>query len=344
MMQTPETMNWNELGFSYIDTGKRFRAYFKDGKWSKGGIETDPFLHISEASNVLHYGQTCFEGLKAYRTKSGDIQLFRPDENAKRLRRSAERLLMEPYPEEDFVRAVHEVVRANADWVPPYESGASLYIRPFLIGVGDGLGLTPATEYIFTIFVSPVGAYFKAGLSPAHFVISDYDRAAPKGTGAAKVAGNYSASLYPGKLAKSLGFADAIYLDPATKTKIEEVGAANFFGITKYGVFLTPKSPSILPSITKYSLLELAETRLGLQVEEGDVFVDQLDNIVEAGACGTAAVITPIGSITVDDKKHVFFSETEVGPTIQRLYDELTGIQYGDLPAPDGWIQKVNLF
>ncbi|MCW6652921.1 branched-chain amino acid aminotransferase [Aerococcaceae bacterium NML191292] len=342
-MQTPETINWNELGFGYIDTGKRFRAYYKDGQWSKGGIETDRHLRISEASNVLHYGQTCFEGLKAYRTKSGEIQLFRPDENAKRMRRSAERLLMAPYPEEDFVRAVHEVVRANADWVPPYGSGASLYIRPLLIGVGDGIGVAPASEYIFTIFVTPVGAYFKKGLAPANFLISDYDRAAPKGTGAAKVAGNYAASLYPGKLAKSQGYTDAIYLDPATKTKIEEVGAANFFGITKDGVFLTPKSPSILPSITKYSLLELAEKRLGLKVKEGDVYVDQLDQFAEAGACGTAAVITPIGSITVGDTKHVFFSETEVGPTIQRLYRELTGIQYGDLPAPDGWIQKVDL-
>lgn len=342
-MVTPETINWKELGFSYIDTGKRYRAYYKNGEWSKGGIETDKNITLSESSNVLHYGQTCFEGLKAYRTKSGDIQLFRPDENAKRLRKSAERLLMPAYPEEDFIRAVHEVVRANADWVPPYDSGSTLYIRPFIIGVGDGIGLSPATEYIFSIFVIPVGAYFKTGLTPGNFVISDYDRAAPKGTGAAKVAGNYSASLYPGKLAKEQGFTDAIYLDPATKTKIEEVGAANFFGITKEGKFVTPLSPSILPSITKYSLLELAEKRLGLEVEEGDVYVDQLDQFAEAGACGTAAVITPIGSITVGDKKYVFHSENETGPITQRLYNELTGIQYGDIEAPEGWIQKVKL-
>lgn len=341
-MTSIESIDWANLGFGYMDTGKKFRAYFKDGKWSEGGIETDKHLTISEASNVFHYGQTCFEGLKAYRTKDGKIQLFRPDENAKRMRQSAERLLMQPYPEEDFVRAVHEVVKANADWVPPYGTGASLYIRPFLMGVGDTVGVAPATEYIFSIFVTPVGAYFKGGLAPAHFLVSDYDRAAPKGTGAAKVAGNYAASLYPGKLAKSQGYADAIYLDPATKTKIEEVGAANFFGITADGQFVTPKSDSILPSITKYSLMTLAEERLGLTAIEGDVFIDQLDRFVEAGACGTAAVITPIGSITSGDKKHVFYSETEVGPTIKRLYEELVGIQYGDVPAPAGWVQTVD--
>lgn len=341
-VMTPDQIDWNNLGFGYIDTGKRFRAYFKDGKWSEGGIETDKNITISEASNVLHYGQTCFEGLKAYRTKDGQIQLFRPDQNAKRLRASAERLLMEPYPEESFVRAVHEVVKANADWVPPYGTGASLYIRPFLMGVGDSVGVAPATEYIFSIFVTPVGAYFKGGLTPAAFLVSDYDRAAPQGTGAAKVAGNYAASLYPGKIAKAQGYADAIYLDPATKTKIEEVGAANFFGITKDGRFITPDSPSILPSITKYSLLELAETRLGLTAVEGDVYIDQLDQFVEAGACGTAAVITPIGSITKGDDKHVFYSETEVGPTIKRLYEELVGIQYGDIEGPAGWVQTVD--
>lgn len=340
-MTAVEHIDWKNLGFDYIDTGKKFRAYFKDGKWEEGQIETDKNLTISEASNVFHYGQTCFEGLKAYRTKDGSIQLFRPEENAKRMRASAERLLMEPYPEDAFVRAVHEVVKANADWVPPYSSGASLYIRPFLMGIGDSVGVAPAKEYVFSIFVTPVGAYFKTGLAPAHFLVSDYDRAAPKGTGGAKVAGNYAASLYPGKLAKSKGYTDAIYLDPATKTKIEEVGAANFFGITADGQFVTPLSDSILPSITKYSLMTLAKERLGLQVIEDDVFVDQLDRFSEAGACGTAAVITPIGSITVNEHKHVFYSETEVGPTIKRLYDELVGIQYGDIEGPDGWIQKV---
>ena len=340
---TPETMDWNNLGFSYLDTGKRYRAYYRDGKWSQGSIETNKNITISEGSNVLHYGQTCFEGLKAYRTKDGRIQLFRPDQNAKRMANSAERVLMPAYPEQDFIRAVHEVVRANAEWVPPYGSGASLYIRPFMIGVGDGIGVSPASEYIFSIFVVPVGAYFKGGMQPGKFVVSDFDRAAPRGTGAQKVAGNYAASLHPGKKAKELGYTDAIYLDPATHTRIEEVGAANFFGITKDGRFLTPKSESILPSITKYSLLYLAKERLGLEVEETDVYVDELDQFVEAGACGTAAVITPVGSITAGDKKYVFHSETEVGPVIKKLYDELVGIQYGDVEAPEGWIQVVEL-
>lgn len=342
-MITPKTIDWNTLGFQYIDTGKRYRAYYKDGAWTKGGIETDKNITISESSNVLHYGQTCFEGLKAYRTKTGQIQLFRPDQNAKRMKESAERLLMPAFPEEWFIEAVHEVVRANADWVPPYGTGATLYIRPFLIGVGDGVGVSAASEYIFNIFVTPVGAYFKGGLKPAHFLVSDFDRAAPKGTGAAKVAGNYAASLHPGKLAKEQGYTDAIYLDPATKTKIEEVGAANFYGITKDGVFITPKSPSILPSITKYSLLYIAEHFLEMPTIEGDVYLSELDQLVEAGACGTAAVITPVGSITVGEKKYVFHSETETGPLTKKLYDILVGIQYGDIQAPEGWIQVVGL-
>lgn len=340
-MMRPDQMAWDKLGFSYIDTGKRFRAYYKDGAWQEGQLVTDQQITISEAANVLHYGQTCFEGLKAYRTKEGTIQLFRPDENAKRLRRSAERLMMQPYPEEAFIRAVHEVVKANADWVPPYGTGASLYIRPFLMGLGNGIGVTPATEYLFSIFVTPVGPYFKGGMTPAHFLVSEYDRAAPQGTGAAKAAGNYAASLYPGQQAKKQGYAEAIYLDPATKTKIEEVGAANFFGITKDGRFITPQSPSILPSITKYSLLELAKTRLGLETLEGDVRIDELEQFAEAGACGTAAVITPVGSITHGDKVYRFGDGQQVGPLTQRLYDELVGIQYGDIEAPDGWIQVV---
>jgi branched-chain amino acid aminotransferase len=211
------------------------------------------------------------------------------------------------------------------------------------MGVGDGIGVSPAKEYIFSIFVVPVGAYFKGGLTPAKFMVSEFDRAAPQGTGSAKVAGNYAASLKPAKIAKEQGYAEAIYLDPATKTKIEEVGAANFFGITKDGKFITPDSPSILPSITKYSLLELARTRLGMEAIEGEIFVKDLDQFAEAGACGTAAVITPIGSITHGETKYVFHSETEVGPTIKRLYDELVGIQLGDIEAPAGWIQKVEI-
>ena len=334
-------LDWNNLGFSYIKTDYRYISYYKDGQWDNGALVEDNVLHISEASTALHYGQQAFEGLKAYRCQDGSINLFRPDQNAARFARSCTRLLMPEFPQERFVEAIKEVVRANADWIPPYGTGGSLYIRPLMIGVGDTIGVTPAPEYIFTIFVMPVGAYFKGGLTPTSFVVSEYDRAAPEGTGAAKVGGNYAASLLPGKEAKKRQFSDCIYLDPLTHTKIEEVGAANFFGITKDNQFITPYSPSILPSITKYSLLWLAEHRLGMSVKEADVYVDRLDEFAEAGACGTAAVISPIAGIQNGDDYHVFYSETEVGPVTRRLYDELVGIQYGDVESPEGWIQKV---
>ena len=334
-------LDWNNLGFSYIKTDYRYISYYKDGQWDNGALVEDNVLHISEASTALHYGQQAFEGLKAYRCQDGSINLFRPDQNAARFARSCTRLLMPEFPQERFVEAIKEVVRANAEWIPPYGTGGSLYIRPLMIGVGDTIGVTPAPEYIFTIFVMPVGAYFKGGLTPTSFVVSEYDRAAPVGTGAAKVGGNYAASLLPGKEAKKRQFSDCIYLDPLTHTKIEEVGAANFFGITKDNQFITPYSPSILPSITKYSLLWLAEHRLGMSVKEADVYVDRLDEFAEAGACGAAAVISPIAGIQNGDDYHVFYSETEVGPVTRRLYDELVGIQYGDVESPEGWIQKV---
>lgn len=337
-----QKLDWNNLGFTYIDTGKSYRAYYKDGQWGEGGIEETNEVTISEASPALHLGQQCFEGLKAYRAKDGSVKLFRVDQNAQRLARSAAQVMLPAFPEERFVEAVHEIVRANEEWIPPHGTGATLYIRPFLIGTGHVVGVAPATEAIFGIYVTPVGAYFKGGLQPAQFVISDYDRAAPKGTGAAKVGGNYASSFIAGHEAKKNNFADSIFLDPATHTKIEEVGSANFFGITKDNVFVTPKSPSILPSITKYSLLYLAEHVLGLEVLEGDVYVDKLDDFKEAGAMGTAAVITPIGSISYGNKKKVFHSETEVGPMTKALYDELTSIQFGDKEGPEGWIQTVD--
>lgn len=337
-------IKWDELGFDYMNLPYRWRAYWKDGQWYKEGLETDNTITISEGSPVLHYGQETFEGMKAFRTKTGKIQLFRPDENAKRMNNSAKRMLMPAYPVEKFVEAVKETVRANADFVPPYGTGASLYIRPFMIGVGDNIGVKPAKEYIFSVFAMPVGPYFKGGLTPTAFITSKYDRAAPQGTGADKVGGNYAASLLPGMEAHRANYSDAIYLDPATHTKIEEVGSANFFGIEKdTNKFVTPISPSILPSITKYSLLYLAEHRLGLEVEEGDVYIDDLGRFSEAGACGTAAVIAPIGSITHNDEKHIFYSEDEAGPVTQRLYSELTGIQYGDVEAPEGWIVEVEI-
>lgn len=336
-------IDWDNLGFEYHKLPYRYVSYYKDGQWDNGQLSEDATLHISEASPALHYGQQAFEGLKAYRTKDGSIQLFRPDRNAARLQATADRLLMPQVPTEQFIDAVKQVVKANEDYVPPYGTGATLYLRPLLIGVGDIIGVKPANEYIFTVFAMPVGAYFKGGLVPTNFIVSeDYDRAAPYGTGAAKVGGNYAGSLLPGKQAKSNGYSDVIYLDPATHTKIEEVGAANFFGITADNEFVTPLSPSILPSITKYSLLELAEKRLGMTVIESDVPIAELDRFVEAGACGTAAVISPIGGIQFKDKRHVFYSETEVGPVTRRLYDELVGIQFGDIEAPEGWIVKVD--
>ncbi len=337
-----KNIDWQNLGFGYIKTDYRYIAYWKNGKWSKGELTQDNTLHISEGSTALHYGQQCFEGLKAYRCKDGSINLFRPDQNALRMQRSCQRLLMPEVPTEMFIDACKQVVKANQEWLAPYGTGATLYLRPFMIGVGDNVGVNPAPEYIFSIFCCPVGAYFKGGLKPTNFLVSNYDRAAPQGTGAAKVGGNYAASLYPGKEAKAHGFGDCIYLDPTTHTKIEEVGSANFFGITQDNTFITPLSPSILPSITKYSLLYLAKERLGLETKEGDVYIDQLDQFKEAGACGTAAVITPIGGIQYGDNFHVFYSETEVGEVTTKLYNELVGIQFGDVEAPEGWIVKVD--
>lgn len=334
-------INWGQLGFGYIRADYHYISYYKDGQWDDGALTKENTVTISNGSTALHYGQQTFEGLKAYRTRSGEIQLFRPEENAKRMMKSCQRLLMAEFPVDRFVKACIEVVKANERFVPPYGSGASLYLRPFLIGIGDNVGVSPAKEYLFSIFVTPVGPYFKAGLAPVNFITSDFDRAAPFGTGAAKVGGNYAGSLYPHELAVKQGFADCIYLDPATHTKIEEVGAANFFGITHNDKFVTPLSLSILPSITKYSLLHVAKEYLGMAAEERDCFIDQINEFKEAGACGTAAVITPIGGISHKGTLHVFHSETEVGPITRKLYETLCGIQVGDIEAPQGWIVKV---
>ncbi|HPA59646.1 MAG TPA: branched-chain amino acid aminotransferase [Synergistales bacterium] len=340
-MSKTVNIDWNNLGFKYMKTDLRYIARWKDGKWDEGKLVEDNQICISEASNVFHYGQCCFEGLKAYRTKAGDIQLFRVDQNAKRMQDSCRRIMMPQVPVDKFVDACMQVVKANEAYVPPYGTGATLYLRPFVIGVGDLIGVSPAPEYIFSVFCLPVGAYFKGGLAPVNFTVSEYDRAAPYGTGAAKVGGNYAASLMPHEIARERGFADCIYLDPLTHTKIEEVGAANFFGITKDNRFVTPDSPSILPSVTRKALLAVAKDYLGIEAEEREVFIDRLDEFSEAGACGTAAVITPIGGIEYKGKLHVFYSETEVGPVTRKLYETLTGIQFGDIEAPEGWIFKV---
>lgn len=341
MKQTPD-IDWGNLSFSYTKTDLRYISMWKDGKWDEGKLTEDNVLHISESATSLHYGQQCFEGLKAYRTADGRIQLFRPDQNSKRMNKSCQRLLMPEFPEDRFIDACIQVVKANEHYVPPYGVGATLYLRPYLIGIGDNLGVKPAPEYLFGVFCCPVGPYFKGGLAPVNFTVADsYDRAAPCGTGAAKVGGNYAGSLLPHFDAVKRGFADCIYLDPATHKKIEEVGAANFFGITKDNKFVTPKSDSILPSITKYSLLHIAKEYLGMEVEERDVYIDNIDEFKEAGACGTAAVISPIGGIEYKGKLYVFYSETEVGSITRKLYDTLYGIQFGDVKAPEGWLVEV---
>lgn len=334
-------LDWGKLGFSYMKTDYRYISVWKNGAWDAGKLTTENTLTISEGSTALHYGQQCFEGLKAYTTKDGRIQLFRPDRNSARMNESCDRVLMPQVPVEKFIDACVQVVKANEHYVPPYGSGATLYLRPYVIGVGDNIGVKEAPEYIFGVFCLPVGPYFKGGMAPVNFMISDFDRAAPCGTGAVKVGGNYAGSLMSHKQAVDRGFADCIYLDPQTHTKIEEVGAANFFGITHDNKFVTPKSPSILPSITKYSLIHVAKEYLGLEIEERDVLIDRLDEFKEAGACGTAAVITPIGGIEYQGKLHVFHSETEVGPVTKKLYDTLVGIQIGDVPAPEGWMVEV---
>lgn len=333
-------LDWKNLGFGYIKTNKMFVANWKDGAWDEGQLVEDDMLNIHVASTSLHYGQQAFEGLKAYRAKDDRILLFRPDQNAERLQRTSNRIMMPEVPTDFFIEAAKKLVLANEEFIPPYGTGGALYLRPLLIGVGAMVGVKPANEYIFAMFATPVGAYFKGGLAPVNFITTGYDRAASHGTGQAKVGGNYAASLLPHQEAVDAGCADSIYLDPATHTKIDEVGAANFFGITKDDKFVTPISSSILPSITKYSLLQVAKD-LGMEAEEREVYIDKLDEFKEAGACGTAAVISPIGAITHNGDKHVFYSETEVGPVTKKLYDRLTGIQFGDIEDEHGWTVEV---
>ena len=335
-------IKWSELGFSYIKTDKRYISRWKDGKWDDGILTEDNNITLNEGSTCLHYGQQCFEGLKAYTNKDGEVQLFRPDQNALRMQRSCKRLLMPEIPVDKFIDACKQVVKANEDYVPPYGTGATLYLRPYVIGVGENIGVKPANEYIFGVFCIPVGPYYKGGMAPVNYITTEYDRAAAHGTGRDKVGGNYAASLLAHKEAVEKGFADCIYLDPKTHTKIDEVGAANFFAITKDNKFVTPNSTSILPSITKASLLHVAKEYLNMETAIADVFIDKLDEYKEAGACGTAAVITPIGGIEHKSKMHVCYSQSEVGTVVKKLDDTLYGIQTGDVEAPEGWIVKVD--
>ncbi len=335
-------INWGELGFGYVKTDYRFVANFKDGKWDEGQLITDENIVINECAGVLQYAQTCFEGLKAYTTEDGKIVCFRPDLNAQRMADSCERLRMPVFPVEKFVEAVEKVVAANADFVPPYGSGATLYLRPYMFGSNAVIGVKPATEYQFRIFATPVGPYFKGGVKPLTLRISDLDRAAPMGTGHIKAGLNYAMSLYNIVDAHDNGFDENMYVDSATHTYIEETGGANIIFITKDGKVVTPKSNTILPSITRRSLMIVAKDYLGLEVEERPVRKDELADFAECGLCGTAAVISPVGKV-VDHGKEICFPAgmTEMGPITKKLYDTLTGIQMGRLPAPEGWIKVI---
>ena len=336
-------IDWGSLGFGYMPTDKRYVAYYRNGAWDEGALIDDPTIHISECAGVLQYAQTVFEGLKAYETEDGRLVCFRPDLNAERLYNSAQRLEIPPFPKDRFIEAVKQVVKANEDWVPPYGSGATLYIRPFIYASGPVIGVKPADEYEFRILTTPVGPYFKGGAKPITIRIADYDRAAPRGTGHIKAGLNYAMSLHAIVEAHKQGYDENLYPDSKTLTKVEETGGANIIFI-KGNKFITVGSPTILPSITRRSLEYVAEKYLGLEVEERDIPLDELPEFEEAGLCGTAAVISPVGKI-VDPNKgtEVCFPSgmEKMGPTIQKLYDTLTGIQMGRIEAPEGWICEI---
>lgn len=335
-------LDWGNLGFGYIRTDYNYISYWKDGTWDEGALIKENTVTISIGSTALHYGQECFEGLKAQTAKDGRVLLFRPDQNAKRMQASARGVFMAEVPEKKFVDACIWYVKANLRWVPPYGTGASFYLRPFLFGHGDNLGNKPAKEYMFCIMGSPVGPYFKGGLTPIKLLVSEYDRTAPRGTGAIKIGGNYAASLKPRSLAREAGYNDCLYLDAKTRTYIDELSGANFFGISKDNTFVTPNSPSILPSITRRSVVEIAQKYLGMKVEERPVRIEEIDDFVEAGACGTAAIISPIGGIFYNGTMHTFHGDgKEVGPITKKLYDTLTAIQCGDHETPEGWLVEV---
>ena len=337
-----KNIDWANLGFGYVDTDKRFVSNFKDGAWEEGVLTEDSMVTISECAGVLQYAQTIFEGMKAYTTEDGRIVVFRPDLNAKRMADSAKRLEMPVFPEEKFVDAVAQVVRANAAYVPPYGSGATLYLRPYMFGTNPVIGVKPATEYQFRIFATPVGPYFKGGVKPLTIKISDFDRAAPNGTGHIKAGLNYAMSLHAIVTAHEEGYDENMYLDAATRTYVEETGGANFLFVTKDNKVVTPKSNSILPSITRRSLMIVAKDYLGLEVEERPVHKDELKDFAECGLCGTAAVISPVGKI-VDHGTEICLPSgmTEMGPITKKLYDTLTGIQMGKIEAPEGWIYEI---
>lgn len=335
-----KNLDWSNLGFGYTQTEHRYVANYKNGAWEEGGLTDQANITMTECACVLQYAQTVFEGLKAYTTKDGRIVTFRPDLNAARMADSCRRMEMPVFPEDKFLEAIDTVVKANADYVPPYGTGASLYVRPFMFGSDAVLGVKPATEFQFRVFVSPVGPYFKGGVKPLTLRISDFDRAAPRGTGHIKAGLNYAMSLHAIVDAHHKGYDENVYLDSATRSYIEETGGANIILIKKDGTVVTPKSDTILPSITRRSLLTVAKDVLGLPVEERPVAVEELADFAECGLCGTAAVISPVGKIVNGDTEYVFGME-EMGPYTKKLYDTLRGIQMGEMDGPEGWIRTI---
>lgn len=335
-------IDWSNIGFGYVQTDKRYVSNYKDGKWDEGGLTEEANVVLNECAGVLQYAQTVFEGLKAYRTEDGHIVTFRPDLNASRMADSARRLEMPVFPEDRFIRAVEQVVAANADYVPPYGSGATLYIRPYMFGTNPVIGVKPSDEYQFRVFATPVGPYFKGGAKPITIRVCDFDRAAPHGTGHIKAGLNYAMSLHAIVDAHQQGYDENMYLDSATRTKVEETGGANFIFITKDNKLVTPKSDTILPSITRRSLVYVAKEYLGMEVEEREVLFEEVKEFAECGLCGTAAVISPVGKV-VDHGKEICFPSgmEEMGPVTKKLYDTLTGIQMGHIKAPESWIKVI---
>ena len=337
-------LDWGNLSFAYMHTDYSYVCNYKDGAWEEGGLTPDHTVTLSECAGLLHYCQEVFEGLKAYTTENGDIVCFRPDMNAQRMYDSAARLEMPSFPKDKFVEAVEMVVRANAAWVPPFGSGATLYIRPFMFATGDVIGVKPATEYQFRILVTPVGPYYKGGVKPVKLQVPEFDRAAPHGTGNIKAGLNYAMSLHPSVIAHSKGYADNLFLDPQTRTYVEETGGANVLFVKKDGTLVVPQSftDSILPSITRRSLVDVAEKMLGMTVEQRPVRFDEIDQFVECGMCGTAAVIYPVGQIDNGDKSVVYGME-HVGPVMKKLRETLTGIQSGAIEDQFGWVHKIDV-
>ena len=337
-----KNIDWANLGFGYVDTDKRFVANFKDGKWDDGVLTEDSNVVINECAGVLQYAQTIFEGMKAYTTEDGRIVTFRPDLNASGFADSARKLEMPVFPEDKFVEAIKETVKANAAYVPPYGSGATLYVRPYMFASSSVIGVKPAEEYQFRVLTTPVGPYFKGGAKPITIKVSDFDRAAPHGTGHIKAGLNYAMSLHAIVTAHAEGFDENMYLDAATRTKVEETGGANFIFVTKDNKVVTPKSNSILPSITRRSIMYVAKEYLGLEVEEREVFIDEVKDFAECGLCGTAAVISPVGKIVNHGEEICFPSGMdEMGPITKKLYETLTGIQMGRIEAPEGWLVEI---